>query len=194
MKRIITISREFGSAGRSIGKAVAERLNVRYYDKELIEKIAQETGLSTNYIEDNGENARGRNLFSYAFLGRTPDGISVEDTIWLAQKNIIEQLAEKECCVIVGRCSDFILKDRMDCMNVFIYADDAFKIDRIVNLYGETGENPEKRLHDKDKKRSINYRYYTDRQWGMTKNYDLCLNSSKIGIEHCISIICELAK
>lgn len=194
MKRIITISREFGSGGRSIGKAVADRLGIRYYDKELIEKIAEDTGLSKEFVEENGEYAKGKNRFSYAFVGRTPDGKSVEDVIWQAQRNIILELAEKESCVIVGRCADYLLADRSDCLHVFIHADEAFKKDRIVNLYGETQENPEKRLHDKDKKRSINYQYYTDRLWGYASNYHLCLDSSSFGLEKCVDVICSLAK
>lgn len=189
MKRVITISREFGSGGRSIGKAVAARLGIKYYDKEIIEKIAEETGLSREFIEKNGEYARGKNLFSYAFLGRTQEGKSVEDYIWEAQRNIILGLAEKESCVIVGRCADYILADREDCLNVFIHADEKFKKDRIVKLYGESEEKPEKRLEDKDKKRSVNYKYYTDRQWGYAGNYHITLDSSEIGLERCTDII-----
>lgn len=194
MKRIITISREFGSGGRSIGKAVAEKLGIRCYDKELIEKIAEETGLSQNYIEQNGEYARGKNLFSYAFLGRTVNGKSVEDYIWETQRNLILDLAEKECCVIVGRCADYILSDRADCLNVFIHADVQFKKDRIVRLYGETEEDPEKRLWDKDTKRSVNYRYYTDKEWGKAENYHICLDSSEFGIDRCVEVILLLTR
>lgn len=193
MKRIITVSREFGSGGRSIGKAVAQKLGINYYDKEIIEKIAEKTGLSKDFIAQNGEYARGKNLFSYAFLGRTMEGKSVEDYIWEAQRNIILDLAEKESCVIVGRCADYILADRSDCLNVFIHADEEFKKDRIVRIYGETGEKPEKRLQDKDKKRSVNYKYYTDRQWGLAGNYHLCLDSSEFGIDKCVEVIADLS-
>lgn len=192
MRRIITISREFGSGGRTIGKLVADKLGINYYDKELIEKIAEETGFSKKFIEQNGEYARGKNLFSYAFLGRTTQGKSVEDCIWETQRNIILNLAEKESCVIVGRCADYILSDRDDCLNVFIHADKEFKKDRIVKLYGETADKPEKRLKDKDKRRSVNYKFYTDRQWGKASNYHICLDSSEIGIDRCVEIICTL--
>lgn len=193
MKRIITISREFGSGGRSIGKEVAQKLGIGYYDKELIEKIAEETGLSKDFIEQNGEYARGRNIFSYAFLGRTAEGKSVEDYIWETQRKLILDIAEKESCVIVGRCADYILEDRSDCLNVFIHAKEAFKKDRIVRLYGETQEKPEKRLSDKDKKRSVNYKYYTDRQWGKADNYHVCLDSSEFGIDRCVEAVVMLA-
>ena len=119
MKNIITISREFGSGGRSIGRAVAEQLGYSFYDRELIEKIAEETGLSKDFIEKNGEHSHGTNIFSYAFVGRTAAGQSMEDYLWKKQREIILKLAEEGKCVIVGRCADYILRDRKDCLNVF---------------------------------------------------------------------------
>lgn len=194
MKKIITISREFGSGGRSIGKAVAQKLGYDYYDKELIEKIAEKSGLSADYIERNGEHSPGTNIFSYAFVGRNRRGMSVEDYLWNHQREFILSLAEKGNCVIVGRCADYILRERTDCLNVFIHADKKKRADRIVNLYGETGQKPEKRLMDKDKTRSLNYKYYTDRNWGMSQNYHISLDSGVIGIERCEDIIITLAK
>lgn len=192
MVNVITISREFGSGGRSIGKMVAEKLGYQYYDKEIIEKIAESTGLSKDYIEKNAEYAKGRNLFSYGFIGRTLDGRSVDDYIWEVQSTLIRDLAEKGKCVIVGRCADFILKDREDCLNVFIHANQEFKMKRIVDLYGEGHEKPEKRLKDKDKKRSVNYKYYTDREWGYASNYHMTLDSSKLGVDKCGEIIASV--
>ena len=193
-KRIITISREFGSGGRTIGKQVAERLGIAYYDKELIEKIAEGTGFSKEFIQEYGEHAPGKNVFSYSFLGRTASGMSMQDYIWTEQKKIIRELAEKEPCVIVGRCADYILRHREDCLHVFIHADMAKKVERIVKLYGETADKPEKRLRDKDKKRSVNYQYYTDREWGRSQNYHLCLDSGVFGIETCVDMIVALAE
>lgn len=115
-KRIITISREFGSGGRTIGKMVAEKLGIAFYDKELIEKIAEETGFSQKFIEEYGEHAPGTNVFSYSFLGRDANGISMQDKIWMQQRKLILDLAEKEPCVIVGRCADYILRNRTDCL------------------------------------------------------------------------------
>lgn len=194
MKKIITISREFGSGGRSIGKEVAQKLGYDYYDKELIEKIAEKSGLSADYIERNGEHSPGTNIFSYAFVGRNRRGMSVEDYLWNHQREFILSLAEKGNCVIVGRCADYILRERTDCLNVFIHADKEKRADRIVNLYGETDQKPEKRLMDKDKTRSLNYKYYTDRNWGMSQNYHISLDSGVIGIERCEDIIITLAK
>lgn len=192
MKRIITISRQFGSAGRSIGKLVAEALGYAYYDKEIIEQLAEETGLSKKYIEQMGEYARGTNIFSYGFVGRTIDGMSIEDYLWQAQRNLIMDIASKENCVIVGRCADYILKDRNDVMNVFIHASMEKRAKRIVQIYGETDEKPEKRIRDKDKKRATNYKYYTDNTWGMAENYHLALDSGEVGIEQCVKIICSI--
>lgn len=193
MKNIITISREFGSGGRSIGKEVAKKLGYSYYDKELIEKIAEVSGFSREYIEEKGEySPSGR--FSYAFVGRAVNGMSAEDYLWKKQREVILEIAKKEQCVIVGRCADYILRDREDCLNVFIHADIEKRADRIVNLYGETDLKPEKRLQDKDKKRRMNYKYYTDRQWGLAKNYHLTLDSGVLGIERCEDMIVRLAE
>lgn len=194
MKKIITISREFGSGGRSIGKAVAENLGYEYYDKELIEKIAKESGLSSDYIEKSGEHAPGTNIFSYAFVGRNRRGESVEDYLWNKQREIILDLAEKGNCVIVGRCADYILRKRADCLNVFIHSSMEKRAHRIVDLYGETDQKPEKRLKEKDRTRKLNYKYYTDREWGMSQNYHLSLDSGELGLARCEEIISALAK
>lgn len=196
-KKIITISREFGSGGRSIGKAVAEKLGYDYYDSELAQRVAQETGFSAEYIADAGEYAPGKSMLSYAFASGTPHAgtsMSATDYLWAAQCRIIKELAEKGNCVIVGRCADYILKDRADCLNVFIYADKAYKAKRIVELYGVTDKSPEKRLNDKDTKRKVNYKYFTGREWGNTENYHICLNSARFGQEICADIIADLAK
>lgn len=193
-KNIITISREFGSGGRTIGKEVAKRLNIPFYDKELIEKVARESGLNVNYIEEHGEYVPSSNPFAYAFLGHYIDGMSMNDYIWMMQRKIILELVQEGPCVIVGRCADYILRDRDDCFNVFICSDLDKKVERIVRLYGETDEKPEKRLADKDKKRRANYKYYTDQVWGLAQNYHLCLNSGEIGIDKCTELIVDLVK
>lgn len=194
MKKIITISREFGSGGRSIGKLLAEKMGYQYYDKELIERVVEKTNLSKEFVEKSGEYAPASNLFSYAFVGRNRNGLSVDDYLWKEQKKIIQEIAEEGSCVIVGRCADYILRKRTDCLNVFIHADKQFRAERIVTLYGESDKNPEKRLLDKDKKRAVNYQYYTDRKWGMAENYHISLDSSEFGLDTCVNIIMELAK
>ena len=190
--RIITISREFGSGGRSIAKAVAEKLGVAYYDKELIEEVARQTGYAPQFIEQMGEYSPTGNLFSYAFVGRDTRGSSPADELWAAQRKTILALAEKAPCVIVGRCADYILRERTDVFNVFIHAPIADRAKRVVEKYGETSVAVEKRLADKDKKRKVNYRYYTDRDWGVAQNYHLTLDSSRFGIEGSVALICGL--
>lgn len=193
-KKIITISREFGSGGRTVGRMAAERLGFDFYDRELIEKAAEESGLAKEYIEEGGEYSPFKNPFSYAFVGRSINGMSVSDYLWSIQRKIILDIAEKGNCVIVGRCADYILRNRKDCLNVFIHSDMEKRADRIVRLYGETDVNPMKRLKDKDKKRKINYKYYTERDWGVAQNYHLAMDSGELGIEMCVDIIEKLAK
>ena len=196
-KKIITISREFGSGGRSIGKAVAEKLGYDYYDSELAQRVAEETGFSAEYIADAGEYAPGKSMFSYAFSSGTPHtgtSMNATDYLWAAQCRIIKELAEKGNCVIVGRCADYILRDRDDCLHVFIHADKAYKAKRIVELYGVTDKSPEKRLADKDAKRKVNYKYFTGREWGNIENYHICLNSALFGQDVCADIIADSAK
>lgn len=194
MKRVITISREFGSAGRTIGKLVADKLGYKYYDKELIVKVAEETGFSQAYIKERGEYSPSASAFSYSFMGRSTDGMSTDDYLFSAQRKVILQLADEGDCVIVGRCADYILRDREDVMNVFIHADKKWRAKRIVEVYGANKYRPERRVEDKDKKRRINYKYYTDREWGDYRNYDMCLNSGTLGINTCVDIIARQAK
>lgn len=193
-KRIITISREFRSGGRTIGKMLAERLGIPCYDKELIEKLSQATGFDPKYIEEQGEYAPSKNLFSYAFVGRNINGMSVSDYLWNEQRKKILELAEQESCVIVGRCADYILREREDVLNVFVHAPVADRAKRIVEVYGETAVAPEIRLREKDKKRSINYKYYTEQEWGRSQNYHLTIDSSAFGIEGCVDMIFDLVK
>ncbi|MGN0364865.1 MAG: AAA family ATPase [Suilimivivens sp.] len=188
--RIITISREFGSGGRTIGKMVSEKLGIPCYDAELIHKIAQESGFSENYIKNAGEYTPG-GFLSSAFANRS-FGPTNEDYLWNIQYKIITELAEKESCVIVGRCADYILKDKADCLKVFIHADMDFRAERIVKVYGEREVAPEERLRDKDKRRAAYHRFYTNMKWGCAQNYHICLDSGKLGIAKCSEIIKEL--
>lgn len=196
--KIITISREFGSGGRSIGREVATRLGIPFYDKELVDQIALESGFAPQYVEEHGEHAPSRSRLSYVFSHQgvpgVMNGMSTADFLWSIQCNVILQLAEKGPCVIVGRNADYILKDRKDCLDVFIHADTDFRADRIVRLYGESEKSPETRLQEKDKRRKVNYQHYTGRTWGQATNYDLCLNSGVLGIDTCIDMIVNLAK
>lgn len=193
-KRIITISREFGSGGRFIGEEVAKKLGIAYYDKNIIGQIAEKSGLSPEYIQENAELSPKKGLFAYAFSGRDITGKSVEDMVYEAQRNIILELAEKEPCVIIGRNADYILKDRDDVLNVFIHGDMPEKIKRITGLYNVKEKEAVKTMADTDKRRRTNYNFYTDQNWGKASNYTLCLNSSQLGYDRCEAIIIECAK
>ena len=193
-KRIITISREFGSGGRFIGEEVARKLGIAYYDKNIISQIAEKSGLSPEYIQENAELSPKKGLFAYAFSGRDLTGKSVEDMVYEAQRNIILELTEKEPCVIIGRNADYILKDRDDVLNVFIHGDMPEKIQRITGLYNVEEKDAVKMMADTDKRRRTNYNFYTDQSWGKASNYTLCLNSSQLGYDRCEMIIMECSK
>ena len=193
-KRIITISREFGSGGRFIGEEVAKKLGIAYYDKNIIGQIAEKSGLSPEYIQENAELSPKKGLFAYAFSGRDITGKSVEDMVYEAQRNIILELAEKEPCVIIGRNADYIVKDRDDVLNVFIHGDMLEKIKRITGLYNVKEKEAVKMMADTDKRRRTNYNFYTDQNWGKASNYTLCLNSSQLGYDRCEMIIMECVK
>lgn len=194
VKRIITISREFGSGGRFIGEEVAKKLGIAYYDKNIIGQIAEKSGLSPEYIQENAELSPKKGLFAYAFSGRDITGKSVEDMVYEAQRNIILELAEKEPCVIIGRNADYILKDRDDVLNVFIHGDMPEKIKRITGLHNVEEKEAVKMMADTDKRRRTNYNFYTDQNWGKASNYTLCLNSSQLGYDRCEMIIMECVK
>ena len=188
--RIITISREFGSGGRTIGKMVAEKLGIPCYDAEIIQKMADETGFAPDYVKEAGEYSPG-SFLSAAFSNRM-FGPTNEDILWQHQYRVITELAEKGPCVIVGRCADYILEDKADCLKVFIHADLEFRAKRIVEVYGERAESPEERIKDKDKRRAAYHRFYTNMKWGYAQNYDLTLNSGVLGIDNCVDIITKL--
>ena len=193
-KKIITISREFGSGGRFIGEEVAKKMGMKYYDKDIIGQIAEKSGFSQDYIQENAELSPKKGIFAYAFAGRDITGKSVEDMVHEAQRKVILEIAEKGECVIIGRNADFILKDRDDVLNVFIHGDKPEKIERICRLYNVTETEALKMMADIDKRRMTNYRYYTEQKWGMSSNYTLSLNSSQLGYDMCQKIIMDCAR
>lgn len=183
---IITITREFGSGGRTIAKKLAEKLGYAYYDYEIVQQIAQESGFAKEYIEENGEDASSTSTFGFIWNNY---GYNLSDELYIAQRNVICELADKGNCVIVGRCSDYILRDRKDVLNVFIHADFEYRKNRVVSVYGQNEFAPDKRIKDKDKRRIAYYKYYTDRKWADAKNYQLCLDSGVLGIDKCVELI-----
>ena len=193
-RKIITISREFGSGGRFIGEEVAKKLGIAYYNKDIIGKIAEQAGLAPDYVRESSELSPRKGLFAYAFTGRDATGKSMGDIVYEAQRKVILEVAEREPCVIIGRNADFILKDRKDVLNVFIHGNMPEKTERISRLYQVTEEEAVKMMEDIDKRRRTNYNFYTEQKWGMAKNYILSLNSSELGYEQCEHMIIECAK
>lgn len=193
-KRVITVSREFGSGGRSIGKEIAQQLGYAYYDSELVTKIAQESGLAEEFVLKSGEYAFSKNSFLHnlsLYAGVGGGTMPLSDQLYIVQHNVIRDLAEKEDCVIVGRCSDYILREREDTLHTFFHASMDFRADRIVRIYGEREDKPLRRLQDKDSKRQTYYRHYTGRKWGVAQNYHIALDSSVLGMKQCAQIVVD---
>ena len=195
-KKIVTISRQYGSGGRYIGENLAKAMGVPYYDEKLIDMVAKESGFAQSFVAEKGERMTGSLLFNIASslsfannVFSTNNGVTLQDEIYFTQNRIIKELADKGPCVIVGRCADYILREREDCLNVFIFADNESKIERAEKYFNITREEAPAILKKKDKARANHYKYYTDQEWGMASNYDLCLNSGLIGIEGCVKAI-----
>lgn len=195
-KKIVTISRQYGSGGRYIGENLAKAMGVPCYDEKLIDMVAKESGFAQSFVAEKGERMTGSLLFNIASslsfannVFSTNNGVTLQDEIYFTQNRIIKELADKEPCVIVGRCADYILREREDCLNVFIFADNESKIERAEKYFNITREEAPAVLKKKDKARANHYKYYTDQEWGMASNYDLCLNSGLIGIEGCVKAI-----
>ena len=188
--RIITVSREFGSGGRTIGRMVAKKLGIPCYDHELIDKITEESGFLKSFVESNAEDAQG-GWFSL-LAGRDFYGHSLQDDLYLAEAKVIRELAEKESCVIVGRSADCILADHDNVLKVFIHASIEKRAERARTQYGLQIDNPEQFLKEKDKRRKAYYQLYCDRKWGATRNYHIALDSGELGLERCAEIIASL--
>ena len=186
---VITIAREYGSGGRYIGKLVAERLGIKLYDKEFIAKIAEDTGLSSEYIENNEQKRNVLDSLNNGYYA----GLSNADELFVKESEMIKKIAGTESCVIVGRCADFILKDNKNVLKVFINSDINDKIKRATEIYGMDTEKAEKEIARINKLRSNHYKYYTENEWNDPSNYDICINSDAIGIENSVELICNLA-
>ncbi|CDB32527.1 putative uncharacterized protein [Clostridium sp. CAG:575] len=186
---VITIAREYGSGGRYIGKLVAERLGIKLYDKEFIAKIAEDTGLSSEYIENNEQKRNVLDSLNNGYYA----GLSNADELFVKESELIKKIAGTESCVIVGRCADFILKDNKNVLKVFINSDINDKIKRATEIYGMDTEKAEKEIARINKLRSNHYKYYTENEWNDPSNYDICINSDAIGIENSVELICNLA-
>lgn len=202
MKNIITIGREYGSGGRTIGKKVAEMLGIGYFDRELIDEAAKESGLSAEFIEKTEQSLTGSFLYnlamgnSYSYGMLSPAGTNVLPLtmqVFLAQQQAVLKFAEKPC-VIVGRCADYILRDRDDVLKVFVYSTDEKRIERAVNEYGLDAKKAREQIARSDKGRSRHYSTFTDWDWADRSHYDLMINSGVMGIDAAADLIATIAK
>lgn len=188
--RVITISRQFGSGGGTIGHLVAEKLGIPCYDQELIEKIAAESGFYKEYVSENSEDVQ-TGVFGFA-RNRDFYGHSIQDDLFAAQTKVIKEVVAQGPCVIIGRCADYILRDHDNLLSVYIHASAEKRAERIVSQYGERAQSPLHRLQEKDKKRKAYYQLYTDRKWGDCSNYHIALDSGALGVERCAELIASL--
>lgn len=197
--KIITISREYGSGGRTVGELVAAKLGIPLYDKEMVDAMAEESGFSRGFIEEMGEYATVTNsfLFSLAISSSLESASSLpsaSDQLYARQANYILDLVQRGPCIIVGRCADYILRDHPDTLHAFIYADMDFRVKHMAEHYGKDEAAAPKWLRDKDNRRKVYYKHYTGRNWGDPHNYDICLCTSLLGIERAANILADIAK
>ena len=196
MRSIITISREFGSGGREIGKKLSEKLGVPFYDKELLEMASKESGIARELFVKNDESYTNSFLYSLV-MGNypvSPDGrlnpeLPLNHKIFLAQFETIKKLAEKGPCVIVGRCADYVLKEMPNVIDFFVSGNMYDKKKRILERYDIEKPKVEDFIRKTDKRRASYYNYYTDMKWGDARNFDLCINSSKSGIDGAVELM-----
>lgn len=200
-KFIITIGRQFGSGGRSIGEKLAKKLGVSFYDKELISLAAKESGMDPEVFKGVDEKATNSLLYSlsmgmYSFGSGFPTmgDLPVNDKLYLLQHKIIKKIAEKESCVIVGRCADYVLRERDDCVNLFIYANMAYRKEQSVKKHGIEEARAEHIINKTDKNRANYYSFYSGQKWGMAENYDVCIDSSKLSEEKIVDLIAEYVR
>ena len=192
-KIVITIAREFGSGGHEIGEIIAKELGISFYDTKLIDLSAAESGLTPEYVKEHEQKLANNLLFdlyeqNYAYVNEEMPPL---DTLFMVQSKVIRDICEKESCVIVGRCADYVLKNNPDCFNIFIHADKKFRIERIIKEYGIAPDMAEKELERKDRDRTNYCKHYTHRIWGMASNYNLTIDSSIFGPEKSAALIID---
>ena len=189
-KVVITVSREYGSGGRYVGRLIADKLGIKFYDKDIITKLAEKTGLTEEYIESNEEKRDVLSILDKGFYS----GLTNADELFIQESEFIKDIASKEPCVIIGRCADFILKDNKDVLKVFVSGTMEDKIKRVTEFYGIDKKYAEKEIHKINKLRANHYKYYTGKEWLDASNYDVCINSDLYGVEKTADIICNLIK
>ena len=199
---IYTIGREFGSYGRQVGEVLAKRLGINFYDKELLQRAAKDSGFCEEIFENHDE--KPTNSFLYSLVMDTYSASSMATApfldmplnhkVFLAQFDAIKSLAEQESCVIVGRCADYALADKPNVVNVFIRADLEDRIKNVSKRLDISNNKAKDLCHKKDKQRSSYYNYYTSKKWGESRSYDLCINLSKISIDDAVDMIISYKK
>ena len=185
---VITLSREYGSGGRYIGKLIADKLGIKLYDKEFVVKLAEETGLSEEYIEDNEQKRSPLEILNNGYYA----GLNNSDDLFIKESELIKEVANNESCIIIGRCADFILKDKENVLKVFVTSSMEDKISRATTYYGLDKEKAKKEISRINKLRANHYKYYTENDWKDPSNYDICINSDAIGVENAANLICEM--
>lgn len=193
---IITIGREYGSGGREIGEKVAAALHIPYYDRKIIDLAAQKTGFHADFIENEEHRITGSFLFNIATGGYPigvgqPMGLSLTDQVYRAECEVIRKIAAEGSCVIVGRCADYVLRDDFTCFNLFIHASFDRRCERIMAEYSLSRDKAAESIRKTDKNRTRHYQYYTSRGWGDAQNYDMTLDSGRLGIDGCVRIITD---
>ena len=195
--KIYTIGREFGSGGKDVGEKLAERLGIKLYDKELLQQAAKESGFCEEIFENHDEKPTNSFLYSLVMDTYSMNGYSstpfldmpLNHKVFLAQFDTIKKIAEKESCVIVGRCADYALSDNPDCLNVFIHADLDFRTKMVCKRGNMTENKAREVIAKQDKQRASYYNYYTSKKWGDSSSYNLTLDSGKLGIDGCVEMI-----
>ena len=187
---VITVSREYGSGGRYVGRLIADKLGIKFYDKEIITKLAETTGLSEEYIENNEQKRDASAILNNGFYM----GLDNADELFVKETELIKELAAKDSCVIIGRCADFILKDEKNVIKVFVYSGMEDKIKRATQIYGYEEDKAKKEIERIDKLRANHYKHYTDKDWKDFNNYDICINSDLLGVEKSADVICDMVK
>ena len=187
---IITVSREYGSGGRYIGRLIADILGIKLYDKDFVEKLAEETGLSEEYIEKKEEKRNVLDILNNGYYA----GLNNADELFLKESELIKEVAQKESCVIIGRCADFILKDEPNVVKVFVYSSLEDKIKRATQIYGMDKAKAQREIKRIDKVRANHYKYYTESNWGDHSNYDICINSDVLGVDKSAELICKMVE
>ena len=198
MNTVITIGRQFGSAGKEIGEKVAQYFDIPYYNKELLSRAAKESGFCEEMLENHDERPTSSFLYnlvmdtySFGYNASHFVDMPISHKVFLAQFDTIKKIASEGPCVIVGRCADYALNDMKNCVHIFIYADEQTKVERIMKEYEVDAAKAKDMCNKKDKQRQSYYNYYSSKKWGRADSYDLCINSSILGVEGTVKLLTQ---